>query len=192
MRPGCGSGRYAGTSAGSVNVGTMSQNNNLRAGEPGEADLLLDTMPSSHILVVDDEALIRRFNAEVLIGAGYLVDVADNGRSAWDMLQSSDYDLLITDQKMQRMSGIELLLRLHASRRSLSTIMASGMMPAEELKRYPWLQVHAWLTKPCSITQLLVTVEEVLHATTAAHGQMELPFYVQHQPPQNELREWRL
>jgi len=46
----------------------MSQNNNLRAGEPGEADLLLDTMPSSHILVVDDEALIRRFNAEVLIG----------------------------------------------------------------------------------------------------------------------------
>jgi hypothetical protein len=64
-------------------------------------------------------------------------------------------------------------------------------MPTEELKRYPWLQIEARLEKPYSITQLLETVAEVLRATAAGHGQMELPFYIQRQPVQGALRQWR-
>jgi len=107
------------------------------------------------------------------------------------LLELNGYDLLLTDNLMPGMSGMELLLRLHASRMSLPTIMASGTIPTEELKRYPWLQIEARLLKPYSISKLLETVGEVLRAAAAAHGQMELPFYVQHQPAQGVLRQWR-
>jgi DNA-binding response OmpR family regulator len=169
----------------------MFQSKNLRAGEGDDADPLLDAIASAHILVVDDEPTICRLNAEVLIGAGYQVDVAGDGADAWEMLQSEGYDLLITDHGMRRMSGVELLLRLHASRRSLPTIMASGMMPTEELERYPWLQVGARLSKPYSITRLLGAVEEVLRATAATQRQMELPFYVPCQSPDGGMQQRR-
>ena len=174
-----------------VNVETMFGNKNLRVREPEEADLLLEETTSVRILVADDEALIRRLNEEVLVDAGYEVDVTGDGIAAWNLLQLNGYDLLLTDNLMPGMSGMELLLRLHASRMSLPTIMASGTIPTEELKRYPWLQIEARLLKPYSISKLLETVGEVLRAAAAAHGQMELPFYVQHQPAQGVLRQWR-
>jgi DNA-binding response OmpR family regulator len=44
----------------------------------------------------------------VLIDAGYQVDVAEDGATAWAALQLSKYDLLITDQFMPKVSGVEL------------------------------------------------------------------------------------
>ena len=78
----------------------------------------LQNQPNSdqRILVVEDERDLRQITAEVLIDAGYQVDVAENGRAAWDALQLTKYDLLITDQLMPKMFGVALLKKIHAAR----------------------------------------------------------------------------
>jgi len=119
------------------------------------------------ILVVEDDVDIRRLNAEVLIRAGYLVAAAKDGALAWDALQLVDYDLLITDNGMPELTGIELLKKIHAARMTLPVIMATGTLPTWEFSVYPWLQPKAVLLKPYTSAELLGTVKEILCLTTA-------------------------
>jgi PleD family two-component response regulator len=81
------------------------------------------------ILVVDDKPAIRRLNSELLMEAGYEVDAVADGVMAWDALKRNHYDLLITDNLMPKMSGIELLEKLYAVHKFVPVIMATGTMP---------------------------------------------------------------
>lgn len=126
--------------------------------------------PRHRILVVDDDEDTRRLNTEVLANSGYKVDVAANGSIAWNTLQLNEYDLLLTDHKMPRVTGVELLKKLRAARMALSVIMVSGTMPTQELNRHPWLQIDATLHKPYTPDELLATVRQVLYATDDIAG----------------------
>jgi DNA-binding response OmpR family regulator len=126
--------------------------------------------PAYRILVVDDDPLICQLNTEVLIAAGYHVDAAGDGDVAWDALQLINYDLLITDNNMPKVSGINLLKRIYAAQMEIRTIMATGRMPDAEFAAHPWLQPTALLLKPYTIAEILDTVEKVLNladSTTA-------------------------
>lgn len=116
------------------------------------------------ILVVDDDDDIRPLIAGVLAGHGYQVDVAVDGAIAWDTLQRNDYDLLLTDYKMPKVTGVELVEKLHAAHMAMPVIMASGTMPMDELKRHPGVHIDALLPKPYTSGELLATVEKVLNA----------------------------
>ena len=140
------------------------------AGEPAGAALQRETGPPRSILVVDDDPDIRRIDAMALHRAGYHVDTAVDGAFAWDMLGDSDYDLMITDNKMPRLTGMELLKKLYASHMDLPFIMATGIMPAEEFARCPWLQPAATVLKPYAIEELLAAVKKVLHETDGSAG----------------------
>ena len=122
------------------------------------------TNPSSHILVVDDDGEIRALSAEALVGFGYRVDAAEGGAAAWKELHANSYDLLITDNNMPKLSGVELVMKLRSARMTLPVILAAGELSAEELNRNPWLQLAATLVKPISSGQLLETVRAVLLA----------------------------
>jgi len=134
--------------------------------------------PPPRILVVDDEPLLRQLYAEVLVDAGYKVDAAEDGAVAWDALQLNGYDLLITDQDMPKVTGIELLKQLYAARLTLPVIMATGTYPQEEFIHHPWLQPDATLLKPYSIAEFLGTVKEVLLAADNARIRVEKDFPV--------------
>jgi DNA-binding response OmpR family regulator len=124
--------------------------------------------PRPRILVVEDDEDIRRLNAEVLAGSGYKVDAAADGAIAWGILQYNQYDLLVTDYHMPKMSGVELLKKVRAAHVVLPVIMVSGTMPIEKLKQHPWLQIDATLAKPYTPDELLARVREVLSAITTA------------------------
>ena len=126
------------------------------------------TKLSHRILVVDDDVSIRQLNTHVLSNCGYEVEIAEDGAAAWDALCADSYDLLITDNNMPKISGVELLKRLRAARMALPVIMATGSLPTEDFARYPWLQPTAMLLKPYAAEEMLKTVKEVLRATTAA------------------------
>ncbi len=123
--------------------------------------------PRHRILVAEDDEDIRRLNTEVLVRSGYKVDAAADGAIAWDVLQFNQYDLLVTDDHMPRMSGVELLLKLHAARRALPVILVSGIMPMEKLKSHPWLQIDATLLKPYTPDELVATVRTVLYTANS-------------------------
>jgi two-component system, cell cycle response regulator CpdR len=110
------------------------------------------------ILVVEDDDDIRRFNAEALTGSGYHVEAAVDGAAGWEALNADRYDLLITDNSMPNLSGIELIKKLNDARMAVRVILASGVSHAEESD----LRVAATLPKPFTLDELLGTVKKVL------------------------------
>jgi len=123
--------------------------------------------PRQHILVVDDDCYVRELNAGVLIRSGYQVDTAANGLDAWRALHADQYDLLITEEQMPWVSGLELIQRLRAEAMLLPVILASGLPPLNEWNQPPGLHIQAMVTKPCSLALLLKTVRTVLAGTEA-------------------------
>ncbi len=140
----------------------MNDNQTLTACEPAQLPRRSESNPPDHILVVEDDSSIRRLNAEVLSRSGYAVDVAVDGADAWAALGTDNYDLMITDNNMPNLTGVELLMKIRAARMDLPVIMATGKLPSEEFTRQPWLQPAALLLKPYTIEDLLRTVKKVL------------------------------
>jgi DNA-binding NtrC family response regulator len=127
------------------------------------------------ILVVEDERDLRQLTAEVLIDAGYQVDVAENGAAAWSTLQLSKYDLLIADQFMPWLSAVKLLKKIHAARMPLPVIMATGFLPTGEIMLHTWLQPVKTLLKPYSFEKLLSLVKNILQTTVSTDDDIPLP-----------------
>jgi DNA-binding response OmpR family regulator len=128
--------------------------------------------PPRRILLVDDDSGVRQLYADVLVRCGYRVDTADDGASGWRALNASRYDLLITDNTMPKVTGLDLIKKLRSEDMMLSVILASGTVPTEELNRCPWLQIDAVLPKPYSIEELLETVRAVLRASDSSREQI--------------------
>jgi DNA-binding response OmpR family regulator len=133
----------------------------LQTGERTAALLQSQTGPPHRILLVEDDDDILHLNAEVLARSGYHVDTAEDGAVAWDTLQRARYDLVVTDNNMPKVSGVELIERIHAAGIALPVIMATGMLP-DEFTRRPWPRPEAILIKPYSFHELLGTVQKVL------------------------------
>jgi len=149
--------------------------NNQRLAAWGASSTLLpsQTRPPHRILVVDDDVSLRQFSTELLTRSGYKVDDAEDGAAAWEALSADSYDLMITDNAMPHLTGVQLLKKLHATRMALPVIMATGQLPEEEFTQYPWLQPAATLLKPYTVEKLLGTVRVVLRAVGSARGQRE-------------------
>lgn len=129
------------------------------------------------ILVADDEPDLRQLCSEVLIRIGYQVDSAEDGAAAWRALNNQRYDLLLTDNNMPRVTGVDLLRKVHAARLALPVIMATATEPLEVFARSPWLQPAMTLLKPFTLAELVGAVKHVLQ--TAAQASHQLP------PPPN-------
>ena len=138
--------------------------NGAQTGEPANAALQCQRSPPHRVLVVDDESNMRKLNTEFLIAYGYHVDAAEDGAVAWDTLQTKSYDLLITDNTMPKVTGVELIEKVRAAGMPLPVIMATATLPKQTFARNPWLQPAATLLKPYTLAELLGTVKHVLCA----------------------------
>jgi CheY-like chemotaxis protein len=132
---------------------------------PEGAGVRCQTRPPPRILVVDDEESVRQLNVKMLLDTGYHVDAAEDGAAAWDALQVNRYDLLVTDNSMPKVSGVELIMKLHEARIAVPVILATGSLPEAEFHRRPWLKPAATLIKPYTFAEFLGTVQSVLCGT---------------------------
>jgi len=110
------------------------------------------------ILVADDYEDARKLISKTLVCAGYEVDTADDGEAAWEALQHEHYDLLVTDNEMPRLAGMELVERMRKAGMSLPVIMASG----SPLHDHAHLQITAVLAKPFNFWDFLHAVGKAL------------------------------
>lgn len=131
--------------------------------------------PPPRILVAEDDHAIRQLNTEALLNSGYHVDAAEDGEIAWDTLRAKPYDHLVTDNDMPKVTGVDLLKKLHAAHLAVPVIMATGIPPLDEFIRYPWIQPVALLLKPYTIAELLGKVEQVLRVTESSLPQEAVP-----------------
>jgi CheY-like chemotaxis protein len=152
------------------------ENQVSRTGEPAIAPARDQKNPLRRILVVDDDRESRQLQIDLLTSSGYQVEAANDGAAGWDALRTHDYDLVVTDNHMPKMTGLEMIENLHLSRMTIPVIMATGNVPTDEFARKPWLKPEATLQKPFSNSDLLGAISRVLGTNGGTEGQKETPF----------------
>jgi signal transduction histidine kinase len=112
-----------------------------------------------HILMVDDESHILTIHQQILSDLGYQIRAYTDPVEALDAVRADPegQDLVITDRKMEGISGIELNRRLSEVAPDLPVILCTGFPEAEDEKGF-----DAVLLKPVSGSKLAVTVRQVL------------------------------
>lgn len=118
------------------------------------------------ILIVDDDESIRLLVTEILSRSGFEVDGAEDGARAWRALQLKRYDLLITDQDMPEMTGLQLVYRIRLAGFELPVVFASGRAASDLMTKEEWLGLVAtFLPKPFTLHELVRTVSGLLPVT---------------------------
>jgi CheY-like chemotaxis protein len=124
---------------------------------------LYERKPSYRILVVDDEDNDRELNSRVLMHAGYDVVGAADGDAAWAAIQTQHFDLMITDNSMPKVTGVELVNKLHAAGTKLEVVLLTGEFPDDQFNRYPWLKNVVILIKPLANSEVISVVKKILN-----------------------------
>ena len=112
------------------------------------------------ILVVDDEKNLRLVIQKELVRQMHDAEVAHDGEAAWEMLEASDYDVVLCDINMPRLDGIGLLRRIRDKHPSPpEVIMLTGQGTVETAIEAMKLGAYDYLTKPYRIKELAALVE---------------------------------
>jgi two-component system, NtrC family, response regulator HydG len=122
-------------------------------------------MPRSRVLLVDDDFDVRLVMEHVLIDGGYTVDATDAVPEARKLLETQNYDLVVTDGRLVNGTGMELADQ--AREKGASVLIVTGYafdLPKEELKRFEYL------LKPVHPDELILAVERVLQTKTHSRG----------------------
>jgi YesN/AraC family two-component response regulator len=113
------------------------------------------------VLIVDDEAAIRELVRSVATMKGYEALEAESGLQGLEIAHRFTCDLIITDQEMPGMKGVELIARLTSERYPARCLIVSGFGVSGPLPT--GLRV---LAKPFTVTQLLEVLEELISNRT--------------------------
>lgn len=123
----------------------------------------------SRVLIVDDQADIRRLCRVALVAEGYACDEAGSGPDAVTIAAQAPYDLVLLDVDLPGFSGEEVLRRLRQRPPTphLKVVMLSGAANGDELSRILLTGADDFLTKPFSIVQLRARVKAALRLKDA-------------------------
>lgn len=124
------------------------------------------------VLVVDDEAEIRKLVAAMVTQFGYTVLTADSGDHALTLYKNhkSPIELLITDVVAPGMSGPMLADRLCAIQHDLKVLYISGYDNTHIVQKYVVEKGHALLAKPFTMEELQAKVAEVLQPVSHSNA----------------------
>lgn len=122
------------------------------------------------ILVADDDRMIRRIVITKLSGLGYAVEEAEDGQEAFESLEKGTVpDLLITDQLMPRLDGLQLVRKIRASENpgiaALPVIMLTSKSQEQDVIEGLQVGMDDYVSKPFSPDELAARVRAVLWRT---------------------------
>ena len=136
----------------------------------------------THVLVVDDEPMVREVLARYLENEGFAVDVAEDGEQALSVYEAERPDLVLLDLMLPRLDGLEVFRRMRAlAPTAIIMLTAKG----EETDRVVGLELGAddYVTKPFSPREVIARVRAVLRRSapsnleqhdTIAIGELEI------------------
>ncbi|MEU5837895.1 response regulator transcription factor [Streptomyces diacarni] len=129
----------------------------------------MQTPPSGHVLVVDDDPTVAEVVAGYLDRAGHTVDRAETGPEALERAAARRPDLVVLDLMLPGMDGLEVCRRLR-EKGPVPVIMLTAL--GDENDRVLGLEVGAddYVTKPFSPRELVLRVESVLRRSRGAGG----------------------
>jgi two-component system nitrogen regulation response regulator NtrX len=117
------------------------------------------------LLIIDDEASIRRTLKEILEFENYTVDVAEDGVRGVEAAKKTTYDAIFCDIKMPQMDGLEVLDTLKADGVPTPVIMISGHGNIETAVDSIRKGAYDFIEKPLDLNRILVTIKNALDKT---------------------------
>jgi putative two-component system response regulator len=114
-----------------------------------------------HILVVDDEPMIRDLLEQTLQKTGHDCSFADNGQTALEIIKTAPFDVVVTDIDMPGMDGIELA-KIIKSDFSADVIVMTGQIRSYQYDEIISLGASDFVEKPFSPREMILRVDRVL------------------------------
>ncbi len=117
----------------------------------------------SSVLVVDDEKEIRAFLNKALSRlGGFHVELAESGEEALRKLEKEPFELVLTDLKMPKMDGLQLIAEIAKSKPETLTIMMTGHGTIDSALEAMKLGASDYLTKPLNLDEMILRLRKVL------------------------------
>jgi signal transduction histidine kinase/CheY-like chemotaxis protein len=121
---------------------------------------------AGRLLFVDDEAVLRSLGSKILTEAGYVVDVAADGREALEKFRAAprEYALVFLDLAMPVMNGLEFCAALREIDREVPVVVMTGYLESQTGERLKSLGVRRILEKPFGADALMAVAAECRRA----------------------------
>jgi len=129
---------------------------------------------AAKILVVDDEAKMRRVLQLFFEESGYLVAQAENGEKALDQIDDFNPDLVICDIRMPRLNGIELLRRAKSLATDLPVILMTAYGEVKTAVEAMKLGAENYITKPLDMEELRILVARAIEKRSLIKENIQL------------------
>ncbi len=126
------------------------------------------------VLVVDDEAQIRKSLKGVLSDEGYRVVMAEDGPNALSVVEEESPDIVLLDIWMPDMDGIQVLKKIKEDHPSLPVVMISGHGNIETAVTATKLGAFDFIEKPLSLEKILVIINNALNLKDLAEENLIL------------------
>ncbi len=124
----------------------------------------MPTNPNMRILVVDDFSTMRRIVRNILrqLGFNNIVE-ADDGSTAWEVLNKDQVDFIVSDWNMPNMSGIELLRKVRSSEEfaDLPFLMVTAEAQQENIIEAVQAKVSNYIVKPFTAETLAQKIDKI-------------------------------
>lgn len=115
-----------------------------------------------HILVVDDEPLIRESLYEILRIEGYRAHMAATAEEAMDVISKDHIDIVVTDMQLPKRSGLELLGQVKASSSEIEVILITGYGTIESAVEAMKKQAYDYITKPINDNEIKIVINKII------------------------------
>ncbi len=119
---------------------------------------------SQKILVIDDEKLIRWTLEQHLVKEGYEVLTADTAEKGLQIINEDPPDLILLDNRLTEMSGLELLGQLNVQERGLMVIMITAYGLVETAVQAMKLGAYDYISKPFNLEEITFVIRKALEA----------------------------
>ena len=114
------------------------------------------------ILIIDDEKSMREFLSIMLEKEGYRTIAIDNGNDALKFIKDNDYDLIITDIKMPKITGIDILRESMTLHQNTPVIMITAFASTEVAVEAMKLGAHDYITKPFNVDEIKIIIKNAI------------------------------
>jgi DNA-binding NtrC family response regulator len=121
---------------------------------------------SQKILVIDDEKLIRWTLEQHLVKDGYDVLTADSAEKGLQLITEEAPDLILLDNRLPEMTGLELLEKLKVQERGLMVIMITAYGLVETAVKAMKRGAYDYISKPFNLEEITLVIRKALEAGT--------------------------
>jgi two-component system chemotaxis response regulator CheY len=121
------------------------------------------------ILIVDDFSTMRRIVKNLLNDLGYSnTTEADDGKTAWPLLQAGEFDFVVTDWNMPEMTGIDLLKNIRGDARlaKLPVLMVTAEAQRDQIIEAAKAGVNGYIIKPFTAVTLKEKIDKIFQRVT--------------------------